>query len=226
MVLPFLAMLPGIFTAISSATELFDAGKKVYNDVTGNDAPETPGLLQAAVESLPLEQQQAFAEKMSEKIEMYRAENERLEIQGGRVDAETLSVLSKEDAGKVALMRMTTRPWVVRQLTRAMVWPVMAIFAVDIFLAVVNTITAGAWAAFGDGVSPLQFDLVAGKFFGSVDSVYVQMYSQIVEYGAYIVISFMTLREVGKVGGPKQVAANAFSGLMGGIKSAAKAFRK
>ncbi|WP_417834765.1 hypothetical protein [Thalassospira xiamenensis] len=226
MVFPLLAMLPGIFTAISSATELFDAGKKVYNEVTGNDAPASPDLLQAAVEKLPPEQQQAFAEKMSKEIEMYQAQNDRLEIQGGRVDAETLSVLSKEDAGKVALMRMTTRPWVVRQLTRAMVWPVMAIFAVDIFLAVLNTITAGVWAAFGDSTAPLQFDLVAGKFFGSADSVYVQMYSQIVEYSAYIVISYMTLREVGKVGGPKQAAANAFSGLMGGIKSAAQAFRK
>jgi len=226
MVFPFLAALPGIFAAISSATELFDAGKQVYNDVTGTAAPATPQGLQAAVENLPPDQQQAFAERMAKEVELYQAQTDRLEIQGGRVDAETLAVLSKEDAGQVALMRMTTRPWVVRQLTRAMVWPVMAIFGVDIILAVANTIIAGIWAATGQAAAPVQFELVAGHFFGNADSVYVQMYSQIVEYSAYIVITYMTLREAGKAGGPKQAISGALSGLLGGIKSATKAFRK
>ncbi|MAX82401.1 MAG: hypothetical protein CL843_19765 [Crocinitomicaceae bacterium] len=219
MAFPLLAMLPGIFTAISGATELFDAGKQVYNEVTGNAAPDTPEALQAAVESLPTEQQQAFAERMTKEIEMYRAQNERLEIQGGRVDAETLSVLTPEAATEVAIMRMTTRPWVVRQLTRAMVWPVMSVFAVDIALAVINTFIAGIWAVFGEATAPVQFELVAGKFFGDGGSVYVQMYSQIVEYSAYIVITYMTLREAGKAGGPKQVVSGAINKVMTGIKS-------
>lgn len=223
MVFPLLA---GIFTAISGVTELFNAGKQVYNDVTGNSAPDTPSALQSAVESLPPEQQQAFAEKMSKEIEMYQARTERLEVQGGRVDAETLSALSREAASEVAIMRMTTRPWVVRQLTRAMVWPVMAIFAVDILLAVSNTMAAGFWVAFGDAAAPVQFDLVAGKFFGDNGSVYVQMYSQIVEYSAYIVITYMTLREAGKAGGPKQVVFGAIGKITSGIKAVFSGSRK
>lgn len=226
MAFPLLAMLPGIFTAISGATELFDAGKQVYNEVTGSAAPETPAALQAAVESLPPEQQQAFAERMTKEIEMYRAQNERLDIQGGRVDAETLAVLTPEAATEVAIMRMTTRPWVVRQLTRAMVWPVMSVFAVDIALAVINTFIAGIWAVLGEAAAPVQFELVAGKFFGDGGSVYVQMYSQIVEYSAYIVITYMTLREAGKAGGPKQVVSGAINKVMTGIKSVFSGSRK
>ncbi|KXJ55840.1 MAG: hypothetical protein AXW12_09505 [Thalassospira sp. Nap_22] len=226
MAFPLLAMLPGIFTAISGATELFDAGKQVYNEVTGNAAPDTPAALQSAVESLPPEQQQAFAERITKEIEMYRAQNERLEIQGGRVDAETLAVLTPEAATEVAVMRMTTRPWVVRQLTRAMVWPVMSVFAVDIALAVINTFIAGIWAVFGEAAAPVQFELVAGKFFGDGGSVYVQMYSQIVEYSAYIVITYMTLREAGKAGGPKQVVSGAINKVMTGIKSVFSGSRK
>lgn len=226
MVFPLLAMLPGIFTAISGATELFDAGKQVYNEVTGNAAPDTPAALQSAVESLPPEQQQAFAEKMSKEIEMYQARTERLEVQGGRVDAETLATLTPEAASEVAIMRMTTRPWVVRQLTRAMVWPVMSVFAVDIALAVINTVSAGIWAVSSGDAAPVQFDLVAGKFFGEGGSVYVQMYSQVVEYSAYIVITYMTLREAGKAGGPKQVVSGAINKVMTGIKSVFSGSRK
>lgn len=222
----FVAALSAIFTAISGATELFDAGKQAYNEVTGNAAPDTPAALQAAVENLPPEQQQAFAERMTKEIEMYRAQNERLEIQGGRVDAETLAVLTPEAATEVAVMRMTTRPWVVRQLTRAMVWPVMSVFAVDIALAVINTFIAGIWAVFGEAAAPVQFELVAGKFFGDGGSVYVQMYSQIVEYSAYIVITYMTLREAGKAGGPKQVVSGAINKVVTGIKSVFSGSRK
>ncbi|MFV1850105.1 MAG: hypothetical protein ACMZ66_05295 [Thalassospira sp.] len=222
----FFAALPAIFSAISGAAELFDTGKQVYEEVTGKTAPDTETGLQAAVEALPDDQKQAFAERMTKEIEMYRAQNERLEIQGGRVDAETLAALPAEAAAEVAIMRMTTRPWVVRQLTRAMVWPVMSVFAVDILLAVINTVSAGFWAVFGTAPVPVQFDLVAGKFFGDTGGVYVQMYSQIVEYSAYIVITYMTLREAGKAGGPKQVVAGAVGKIASGIKAVFSGSRK
>lgn len=225
MVLQFLAMLPGIFSAISSATELFDAGKQVYADITGKEPPETVEALQSAVTELPADQQEAFASRMSKEIEMYQAQNARLEIQGGRVDAETLAALPPEAAAKVAILRMTTRPWCVRLFAKGMVYPVMSVFAVDIFLALVNSLIMGFWVVFGGDVPPVQFELIAGKFFAE-NSIYVRLYENFVPYAAAGVMTFMTLREFGKGGGPKQVAGNAVTGLINGIKSAVSGYRK
>ncbi|RCK32478.1 hypothetical protein TH9_12135 [Thalassospira xiamenensis] len=227
MIPALLALAPsiiGLFTkGGSTAEKVMNTAVDIGKAITGKENPDD---IAEALKADP-DKLVAYQAQMNDAaIAIYQAENERLEIEGGRVDGETLAALPPEAAAEVAIQRMTTRPWVVRQLTRAIVWPLMAISGVDIVLAVLNTLIAGIWAVVGSTASPIQFDLVAGKFFADPDSIYVQMYLQTVEYGAYIVITYMTLREAGKAGGPKQAAANAFSGLLGGVKSAAKAFRK
>ncbi|WP_417625369.1 hypothetical protein [Paremcibacter congregatus] len=216
-----LALAPsiiGLFTkGGSTAEKVMNTAVDVGKAITGEDDPDQ---IAAALKADPQKLLEYQTQMNDVALQMYQAENERLEIEGGRVDAETLSALTPESASEVSIMRMTTRPWVVRQLTRAMVWPVMSVFAVDILIAVINTFSAGIWAVFGDAPAPVQFDLVAGKFFGDPDSVYVQMYSQIVEYSAYIVITYMTLREAGKAGGPKQVVAGTVGKIASGIKAA------
>ena len=167
-----------------------------------------------------------FQAKMNEfALSMYRAQNERLEIQGGRVDAETLGALTPEAASKVAIMRMTTRPWCVRLFAGGMVFPVMGVFGVDILLALINTVVAGLWAVFGGDKPPVQFDLIAGKFFAE-NTIYVQLYDALVPYAAAGVMTFMTLREAGKAGGPKRVASDALNGVVSGVKSMFSGSRK
>lgn len=220
MIPALLALAPsiiGLFTKGGSAAEkVMNTAVDIGKAITGKDNPDDiADALKADPDKLL-----AYQTQMNNAaIAIYQAENERLEIEGGRVDGETLAALPPEAAAEVAIQRMTTRPWVVRQLTRAMVWPLMAIFGVNIVLAVLNTLIAGIWAVAGTTASPIQFDLVAGKFFADPNGIYVQMYSKTVEYGAYIVITYMTLREAGKAGGPTKAVGGAISGLVGGVRS-------
>ena len=76
MILPVLAMLPTIFSAISGASELFESGRKAVAAITGNASEaSTPEELEAEIKSLPEAQQGQWLQKMEGELERYKAGN-------------------------------------------------------------------------------------------------------------------------------------------------------
>lgn len=212
--------LPAIFSAISGIADLVSGGKQVYDEITGKSAPDDPAGLRAAVEDMTPEQQAQWAEAMTGKIEMYRAQTERLEVQGGRINSETLAMFSQKVRDYIGKMRMVTRPLVVRRMTHVILLPVYVV-TFDIFATLAN------WGivVWSTSEVPHQIPLLAEKFFGP-DTIYVQLYTPTITPAAAIVITYMTLREVGKAGGPKAAADKAMSSITNGLKSVVGAFRK
>lgn len=222
-----IAALPLIFEAITGLPKLLSAGKSVYEAVTGEaSTAETPEALQAEVEALPPEQQQAFVDRMETEIKRYRAETERLINEQGVVDENITGKLSQAAADAIAKMRMMTRPLVVRMMARAMVWPVMYLFLIDGSLALANTLLAGFRVTIKDGEAEvlLQFQLIAGQFFSS-DSAYTEMYATLVPWAAGVVMTYMTLRQFEKKKGDASPVA-AISGAMNGIAQFIGGLRK
>ena len=123
--LPLLSLIPAIFEAVTAVPKLFDEGKRAYEAVTGKpSAAETPAELAAIVETLPTDKKEAWTATMKAKLDLYQAETERLALEQGRVTGDVLEALPPDTRAKVALMRMTTRPWAVRR----MVWVLMLPF--------------------------------------------------------------------------------------------------
>jgi len=190
MVLPLLALLPGLFSAIGSATELFDRGRAVYQAVTGQPSAATSAeALQGEVAALPEAQAKAWVDQMAAEVERYRAENDRLRIEQGEVSAELLAVLPKEAAATVAMLRMTTRPRVVLRMTHVMLVPVYVI-GIDASVTYFNAICR----LFG---STTTLPLLAPALF-SEGGVYRYLYESVVPYATAVVLTFMLLRELGK----------------------------
>lgn len=186
-------MLPAIFGAIGAVTKLFDVGKDIYETVTGKpSAATTTDELKDEVEALPTDQQQAWAATMSAKIEMYRAETDRIANEQGEVTEGILSTLPPEAAAKVAILRMTTRPWAVRQMVRVILLPIYVI-AIDGVIALYNILSE----AFFNGK---QLGFLAERFAGG-DSVYMQLYTWAAPTAATVVITYMTARAVEKAKG-------------------------
>ncbi|MCP5353071.1 MAG: hypothetical protein H6926_07800 [Chromatiales bacterium] len=122
--LPLLAALPAIFSTVSKVTDLFDAGKKVVQSVTGEPSQaSTPHELQQEVSQLPEQQQAQWAQVMQQKIDLYKAQNDRLDLEQGRIDRNITSKLTPEAASKIAVMRQTTRPWAVRMMIHYVFFP-------------------------------------------------------------------------------------------------------
>ena len=192
----FLAALPAIFSAISGVTTLFSEGQKVYNDITGNPAPSDQNGLQDAVNAMTPDQQNQWAEAMAEKIRMYEAETDRLKVQGGTIDAETLSQFSQEARDKIGLLRMTTRPKVVLRMSHVMLLPVY-VMAFDGIGVYANSILALCDQVY-------RVPMLAGTFF-QPGSLYVELYGYAAPSATAIVISYITLREIGKAGGGRIV---------------------
>ena len=100
--LPLLAALPAIFTTVSKVSDLFLKGKEVVEKVTGKPSEaSTPDELKEEIESLPPEQQAKWAHAMQQKIELYKVENERLDIEIGRITPELQSKVTAEAASKI-----------------------------------------------------------------------------------------------------------------------------
>jgi len=214
MILPILAALPAIFSVVGKVTDLFSSGKKAVKEITGKDSQaSTPEELQEEVQNLPPGQQVKWVEIMHEKVEMYKAENERLDIEIGRVDT---SRISPEAASKIAIMRQTTRPWAVRMMIHYIFFPWYLII-VDVAQELFNT-----WVLSPFGLKALSFktfDYVFGVLsFDKMDkgtlekiSDFVQgpqaqtlmasMYMETVGWASAIVLGYMGLREIGKVKG-------------------------
>jgi len=214
MVLPILAALPMIFEGIDMVSDLFGEGKKVYEAVTGEKAPETRSALKTAVDSMPEDQRAQWAEQMKAKTEDYKARTERIEVQGGRIDAETLLAVPERARAKIAMMRMMTRPWAVRQMVRVLMTPAYVVW-VDGLLAFINI-----WLTFFD--SQKQLTLLAATFFDG-NKVYVDLYAQVAWPATLIVTGYMGLREIGKAKGHADDVS--LSGLAGRVTDLVKKIR-
>jgi len=212
----FLAALPAIFSAISSATELFDVGKKVVEEVAGTPSAATDtDQLRSEVENLPADKQQAFIDRMKVEIEEYQAITQRLAQQGGQVDATTLNAIPERQRGDIAVMRMTTRPWAVRWMVVAVVFPPLATVAVNLMLALYNTLNA-AFAAL-----PNQIALI------SLDGVLNDLYTNMIGWAAGVIMTYMGMREVGKAVGHKDgVTVGDITGSVGGFMETMKGLFK
>ena len=68
-----------------------------------------------------------------------------------------------------------------------------------------------------DGVDSIP--LLADTFLAD-GSLYLKLYETAALPAAAVVMTYMTLREVGKAGGPKQAAGNTVSSAVGAIKGA------
>ena len=102
--LPLLAAIPSIISAVSKVSDLFSSGKEAVKKVTGSDSiASTSTELQDEIQSLPKEQQAQWAQIMQQKVELYQAENQRLDIEIGRIDSNITSKLTPEAASKIAL---------------------------------------------------------------------------------------------------------------------------
>ncbi len=218
--LPIIAAIPSIIGAISKVTELFSAGKKTVETVTGKPSKaSTPEELQDEIASLPQDQQAKWAQVMQQKVDLFKAENERLAIEIGIVDSNITSKLSEEAADKIALMRQTTRPWAVRMMVHYVFLPFYLII-IDVFQELFY-----AWilkGIFKVKASPVfkTFDYVFGAFgpeelskLGTLDKIaelfkdpmshtmMASLYAQVVPWATSIIISYMGLREIGKAKG-------------------------
>lgn len=202
----FLAALPMIFSAIKTATDLFDAGKKVVADIKGEpSSAATPDDLQAEVENMTDDQRASFIDTMSAEIQAYNAVSERLTQQGGQIDASTLNAIPQEERGRVALMRMTTRPWAVRWMVIAVVFPPLAAVAVNIMISLYNIVLTAFWPEL-----PRLAQLSLGE-------VLNELYLTMVGWAAGVIMTYMGMREIGKAVGHKDDVS--LSDMAGSVRS-------
>lgn len=207
-------MLTAIFGAITGVTALIDAGKAIYETVTGKpSAATTAPDLQAEVEALPADQRDRWAAAMNVKIEAYKAESARIQNEQGDVTAEVLRVLDPKAAATVAVLRMTTRPRVVLMMAHVILLPVY-VTVLDVILMAANGVHR--WVKGRRDLVP--FDLFAEKLFGE-GSIYVVMYQWSAPTAAVVVVSYFTAKTVEVV----KNGASAGDGIAGAIGKAVAA---
>ncbi len=185
-----LPVIAGVIGAASAVVDLFSAGKRVYEQVTGTtSAAATPAELQAEVEAMPADKQGAWLAVMQTEIQNYRAQTERLVNEQGEVTPELLHALTPEAAGEVAYLRMTTRPRVVLRMSHVMLVPAYVLL-IDAIVILLNGVVA--W--FG---SEKTLPLLGPALFGE-RSVYRYLFDSAVWPATTIVLGYMLLREVSK----------------------------
>ncbi len=220
--LQLLAAIPTILTAISKVSELFQKGRDVVEEVTNQPSQaSTPDELRSEVEQLTPEQQNRWAEIMSKEVDKYVAQNERLATEIGLVDANITGKLSEDAASKVAIMRMTTRPWAVRWMVFYILFP---FFLVIIDMAQELLLT---WLPFlSNWISPystfehffgvMNFpDVSDAKFIEKVTALFSStkgpttfagyLYMESLPWVVSIILSYMGLREIGKWRNPNDI---------------------
>jgi hypothetical protein len=212
--LPLLAALPAIFSTVSKVSNLFGKGKTVVEQVTGKPSEaSSPDELQEEVESLTPEQQAQWAQTMQQKIDLYKTENDRLDIEIGRITPELQSKLTPEAANKIAIMRQTTRPWAVRMMVHYTFFP----FYLVLFDAIQLTIThwfgiseVRVFKSFNYVFGTLTIKDIDASILDKVTSFMSQpqhltlaadMYMNSIGWVIAVIISYMTLREIGKAKG-------------------------
>ncbi|HXH71968.1 MAG TPA: hypothetical protein VNI58_04050 [Mariprofundaceae bacterium] len=213
-------MLPTIFSAVSKVSDLFATGKETVKKVTGNDSvASTPEELQQEVQGLPPEQQAQWAQIMRQKVELYQAENQRLDIEIGKIDSNITGKLSEDAASKIAYMRMTTRPWTVKMMVYYILFP-FALVSVDLIqellknwlffwtdkLQPVKTfdyVFGSLNPAMFKGAEPGAFEKLVQAFAGSHAQMTLagNLYVDSIPWVVGIIVSYMGLREIGKFSG-------------------------
>jgi hypothetical protein len=216
--LPFLAALPAIFSAVSKVTDLFDKGKEVAGAVRGRSSEaSTPQELESEIRELPPAQQDQWAKAMQAEVSKFKAQNERLAVEIGIVDTNITEEVSTKAADTIALMRMTTRPWTVRWMVHYVLFPFYLVT-----LDVVQQLLL-AWLPFLStlGIREFKaFDYVFGsigaevqdpgfweKFAGIAEKGLVgktmaaQLYMESIAWVVSIIVAYMGLREIGKARG-------------------------
>jgi len=217
--LGLLSLAPKLFDLFdgdddSTAGKVADLAAKTARAVTGRD--DDDAALQALQSDPALAA--AYQEQVYKHAEtVFGLQNDRLEIEQGLLTGETLEQFSQKTRDKIGELRMTTRPVVVRRMSHVMLLPVY-VFLFDGAMTVVNSLLAYAFNLLkvdGDIMVPsYQVPLLASTLFGE-DSVYIDLYTPAATAATTIVVGWMTMREVGKAGGPKKIAGNAWAGVAG-----------
>lgn len=204
---------PLIFEGVKLVAGLFDEGKAVVEAVTGKPSTATtPEGLEAEVGNMTEEQREKWREAMSAKLEAYKAESARLRNEQGSVTAKTLNALPEWMAAKVAWFRMTTRPWCVRWCLRTLILPIWAVMFIDIPILLHNTLSA----AFQ--VAPVTIKTLAASILAA-DSGFVTIYTWFAPSAVSIVMTYMTLRQVGIARGGSDDTPNSIAGIAGQARS-------
>jgi hypothetical protein len=178
--LPLLAQIPA----------LFDAGKSIYETVTGKpSSAATPQALGVEIAALPGDQQAVILSRLQIEVDKYRAENERLVIEEGEISEGVLRAIGPVAAANVALLRMTTRPKIVLWMAHVLLMPIY-VMAYDMAVTVGNNLIM----VFG---GKTRLTLLAQSFFNE-KSLYRDMYELAAGPAATIVVSYMILRYLEK----------------------------
>ncbi|WP_135079286.1 hypothetical protein [Terasakiella sp. SH-1] len=192
MVAPFLAAIPAIFSVLKSGAELFNIGKKVVEEVKGEPSTATtPEELATEVDKLTPEQSEQFVTRMKTEIQAYEAITTRLIVQGGKIDAETLNAIPAEERGRIAVMRMTTRPWAVRWMVIAVVFPPVMLVMINMIISLYNVLNA-AWAKTPNAIGLVEMGNVVNGLYGDM-----------IGWAAGVIMAYMGVREIGKARGVK-----------------------
>ncbi len=208
----FLAAIPALFAAMKGAAEVFDLGKKVVEEVTGkSSSAQDPKGLKEEVELLSADQQSAFVARMQEELQIYEAISARLSQQGGQVDAQTLETLPQDQRGRIAFLRMTTRPWAVRWMVVAVVFPPLATVGMNLLIAFYNVLNK-AWAVQPHLIAQIEPGMVLNE-----------LYLSMVGWAAGVIMTYMGMREIGKaVGHSDEVGLRDVTGTLGRVYQAMK----
>ena len=195
-----------LFSGISKVKELFNSGKKLMTDISGKQsAASTPEELRKEFDALPAEKQQGWIDQMAAATNQYEAETERLKAQE-EISTEIAEKVDVETASEIAYQRQTTRPWTVRKMVYLMLFPFYLI-ALDVIQKLAKN-----WLFFWtDLVQPFEsFTYVFGSKDGGLmdklgniigpmpKTMAGHMYVEAIGYGTAIILTYMTLREVGK----------------------------
>jgi hypothetical protein len=223
-----LAAIPSIITAVGKVTELFKKGKETIETVSGKPSvASTPDELQTEVEALPADQQNRWAEIMAKQVDLYAKQNERLAIEIGLVDQNITSKLEPEAANKIAMLRMTTRPWTVRLMVHYVLFPfylVVVDLAQNILLAWLPFLKTKLGIAqfnafeyvfgvlhFPKDADPSTLEKIIKAFSdsGGPATFAGQLYMESIPWVVSIILGYMGLREIGKARGHKDAEAPA-----------------
>lgn len=199
-------------------------GRAVYEEIRG---AEPRGPLDEALSEMDEDEQEEWARVMQLRLDMFVAETERLEGEQGRMDAETLGVLSVEDRGRVAWLRMTTRPWGVRLMILGLVSPFLLV-AIDVGFYVINVIVTAVsldhlLSSDPNGWSVYNFELSNAAF---NNEGLKEFYLGFKGWAAAIVISYFGFREIGKINGIDDGKEQSLTGAVSAVGGAMKQVKK
>ncbi len=225
--LQLIAAIPTIISAISKVSELFEKGKETVESITGKPSQaSTPEELRTEIENLPYDQQNRWAEVMAKQVDMYAKQNERLAIEIGLVDPNITAKLDAEAANRIAIMRMTTRPWTVRMMVHYVLFPFYLV-VLDLLQNLILSWLPFMHSFFGikpfnvfeyvfgvmrlpEKIDPSVWDKIAAVFTksgGGPATFAGQLYMESIPWVVSIILGYMGLREVGKARGHKDPEA-------------------